>query len=347
MKHIIKYNEGFDNKSEDVLSGYTNDELLKKFYENPSIGKILKYMEPDEEIKTLKLSIAFLLAGDYHLIRKGDEVYTSGPASYMAISINDEKIPNTIKTGVYKLGNWIVFRFLCTPINNWTDSYISIKVNKLFIHRFLNLPTGDVSKNTIEDRRNIIQASKKSTTGTQLSLFPDESGKPTKYETKTFVSSWKKLLLEKFKPLRDIILKKYDNFYGINSYILEIVGNMISNEFNLSSRSTKDSMLLSTYANGYPVVIITSEVSEKKEEISDDEDYYIFKVYISTARNICFVIKIGKLYSDRFFNKKLSSDPWNFNKNKPITTLPAIPKKVIDTKEMKELLSKIRNKKIK
>lgn len=340
MKHVIKYNEGFDNKSEDVLSGYTNDELLKKFYENPSIGKILKYMEPDEEIKTLKLSIAFLLAGDYHLIRKGDEVYTTGPASYMAISINDEKIPNTIKTEVYKLGNWVVFRFLCTPINNWTNSYISIKVNKLFIHRFLNLPTGwynDESKTTIEDRRNIIQASKKSTTGTQLSLFPDKSGEPTKYEK----------LLKNFKPLRDIIGKKYDNFYGINSYILEIVSNMISNEFNLYSRSIKDSMLLSAYAGGYPVVIITSEVSEKKEEISENEDYYIFKVYISTARNICFVIKIGKLYSDRFFDKKLSSDPWNFNKNKSTTTLPAITKKVIDTKEMKELLSKIRNKKIK
>lgn len=331
MKHVRKYNEGFDNKDEAVLSGYTNDELLKKFYENPSIGKILKYMEPDEEIKTLKLSIAFLLSGDYHLIRKGDEVYTMGAGSYMAISINDEKIPNTIKTEVYKLGNWIVFRFLCTPVNKWTNSYISIKVNKLFIHRFLNLSNGE-SKTTIEDRRNIIQSSKKSTTGTQLSLFPD-----TKYEK----------LLKKFKPLRDIIERKYDNFYGINSYILEIVSNMISNEFNLSPRNIKDSMLLSAYAGGYPVVIITSEVSEKKEEISENEDYYIFKVYISTARNICFVIKIGKLYSDTFFDKKLSSDPWNFNKNKSTTTLPAITKKVVGTKEMKELLSKIRNKKIK
>lgn len=329
MKHVRKYNEGFDSKSEDVLSGYTNDELLKKFYENPSIVKILKYMEPDEEIKTLKLSIAFLLAGDYHLTRKGDEVYTTEPGSYMAISINDEKIPNTIKTEVYKLGNWIIFRFLCAPVNKWTNSYISIKVNKLFIHRFLNLPT----QATIEDRRNIIQSSKKS--GTQLSLFPNET-EPNEYEK----------LLRNFKPLRDIIERKFDNFYGINSYILEIVSNMISNEFNLYSRSIKDSMLLSAYAGGYPVVIITSEVSEKKEEISENEDYYIFKVYISTARNICFVIKIGKLYSDRFFDKKLSSDPWNF-KNKSITTPPVSTKKAINTKEMKELLSKIRNKKIK
>lgn len=328
MKHVKKYNEGFESNNDNVIDGYSNEEILKKFYDNPSIRKIIQYIDADEDVNILKMSIAFLLAGDYNLVRKANDIYSDSYLSNLLITINDEKLPKTIKKELFKLGNWIVFRFLCVPVNEYTNSYITIKIHRSFINRFLYLPEG----NTIADRRKLIQASK-TQTGTQLSLFS-----PTEY-----ISTEK--LANSFKPWRDEITKKYYNFYGINFYILETVSNMISKGLNLYSKEEKDKISFSTHEGGNPLIILTYEISEKKEEISEENDYYVFKVYISNARNICFVIKINKLYSYKFFNRELDSNPWERVRSKTSSN-NIIPEKTINTKEMKNLLSKIRKKRI-
>ena len=212
------------------------------------------------------------------------------------------------------------------------------------------------------------------TSGAELVSLPDKSiypDKPTpeptpeptpkKYEAKPIDSDGINELLIRFSSFKKVIKDKFNSVFDINMFIIEKISNMICDQYSLFARKGNLISNFSQFYDSMDVLIISREGTKDCTEFYIDNDWYVFRIFVmkpyQSINNICLSVKVHKTYLNAFLNRVISKDPWGdsqyqdrtvVNRYTPPSTVDKYvppPKKDTIT-EMKELMKKIKNKKM-
>lgn len=342
MIYIQKFNEGIfkrkKNDSDDIDSTikisefhktkaykYVSD-IIKQSGFNSSDAKIIS---SSTMLKILNYFTSFLMT-EYNLNilktkRSGEFKLTTSDFQTVITVYGDRSSDRRL---FYRYENiWCVFRVF---INEKNNQCVVIKVNKSFIDKFLS--------DKEEDKEEKIPETPKQ----------EKIPETPKQEKNEISQSEINELLFRFSPFESIINKKYNGLFDINDNIMDEITNMICNQYNLYVKKQKPLFyVFSLYSLSSEVLRIYKEITLERNEFYKDGDWYIFRIFLCDSnRNICLSVAVHKIYLNNFLGKEIKKNPW-VEKNEPIINKPPVQiAKKTNTEEMKELITKIKNKKL-
>lgn len=144
--------------------------------------------------------------------------------------------------------------------------------------------------------------------------------------------------------------------YNLTNYTINSISDVLSRKYDLFCYDNKLS-----YDNDSPTIItINKQTPKERKEFYKNGDWYIFRIFVNDDNNNCVVIGVHNSFIRKFLESKNSSN--NSNKNKEVKTSgrewkkstvmfdlpePVIKKDPINMNKLKELLDKIKQKKLK